>query len=269
MAGERRLKTEKTARDWYAHPKYYEAIFGPDTDREMDFLESVNREHGTGGKRWLEPACGAGRLLEEGARRGYSLVGYDLSEPMLEHARARLGAELASRVQVHASRMEDFCPPALEGTFDFAFCLVSTFRYLDSEKAARSHLESVRRLLKPGGVYALGFHLTEYAREVPEKERWKGRVGREDVVCLTSEGIPDRAQRRSAMHNTLRIKGPSRAFSVKTDWFFRTYDLPQATRLFRSAGLRARAQYTFDYRLDQPVRRGALRLDRVFILQAG
>lgn len=259
---------KKDAQDWYAHPKYYEAIFGPDTAREMDFLEGVNRRHGTGGKRWLEPACGAGRLLEEGARRGYSLLGYDLSEPMLAHARLRLGA-LSKRVEVHTSRMEDFLPPALEGSFDFAFCLVSTFRYLDSEGAALQHLQSVRRLLKPGGVYALGFHLTEYARDVPERERWRGAVGKEQVACLTVEGIPDRKLRRASMHNTLRIRGPAGTFSVKTDWFFRTWDLPQARRLFRAAGLRVLAQYTFDYDLQRPVKRGSLRLDRVFVLQAG
>lgn len=258
----------ETERDWYAHPKYYEAIFGPDTTKEFDFLESLNTRHGTGGKRWLEPACGAGRLLEEGARRGYSLVGYDLSEPMLAHARARLKGPLSRRVELHHSRMEDFCPPALEGSFDLAFCLVSTFRYLESEASARAHLKAVAKLLRPGGLYALGFHLTDYDRTAPEREKWKGNVGSEAVVCRTVEGLPDRSRRSSPMKNTLEISGPSRAFTIASEWRFRTYDLSQASRLFRSAGLRARAQYTFDYDLLRPVTRGDLRLDRVFVLQA-
>jgi SAM-dependent methyltransferase len=253
--------------DWYTHPKYYEAIFGTDTEKEMDFLLAVNRSHGTGGSLWLEPACGAGRLIAEAARRGLDVVGYDISEPMLEYARRRLAPARRRHVRLFPSRMESFSEPGLEGRVDLAFNLVSTFRYLDSEAAARAHLESTRRLLKPQGVYALGFHITDYARTVPEHERWVGRAGRDTVVCNTREGLPDRRLRRSPMRNRLRITGPGKDLLIETDWFFRTYDLTQARRLFRSAGLRLLATYDFDYHVDAPLRRGSTRLDRVFILQ--
>jgi SAM-dependent methyltransferase len=253
--------------DWYTHPKYYEAIFGTDTEKEMDFLLAVNRLHGTGGSQWLEPACGAGRLVAEAARRGLDIVGYDISEPMLEHARRRLTPARRRRVRLFQSRMESFSAPELEGRVDLAFNLVSTFRYLDSEAAARAHLESTRRLLKPGGLYALGFHLTDYPRKTFERERWVGHVGRDTVLCNTREGLPDRRRRRAPMRNSLRITGPGKDLLIETEWFFRTYDQPQARRLFRSVGLRLLATYDFDYLVDAPLGRGSTRLDRVFILQ--
>jgi SAM-dependent methyltransferase len=253
--------------DWYTHPKYYEAIFGTDTVKEMDFLLAVNRIHGTGGSQWLEPACGAGRLVAEAARRGLDIVGYDISEPMLEYARRRLSPARRRHVRLFPSRMESFAAPELEGRVDLAFNLVSTFRYLDSEVAARAHLESTRRLLKPSGVYALGFHLTDYARTVFERERWVGHVGRDTVICNTREGLPDRRNRRAPMRNRLRISGPGKDLLIETEWFFRTYDLTQARRLFRSAGLRLLATYDFDYLIEAPLGRGSTRLDRVFILQ--
>jgi SAM-dependent methyltransferase len=254
--------------DWYSHPKYYEAIFGTDTEKELDFLLSVNRRHGTGGSLLLEPACGAGRLVAAAARRGLDVVGYDISEPMLAHARRRLSPARRSHVRLFQSRMESFSAPELEGRVDLAFNLVSTFRYLDSEAAARAHLESTRRLLKPQGVYALGFHLTDYARTTLERERWVGQVGRDTVICNTREGLPDRRLRRSPMRNRLRISGPAgKDMLIETEWFFRTYDLAQAQRLFRSAGLRAVVTYDFDYNLEAPLARGSSRLDRVFILQ--
>src|SRR6185295_12637050 len=89
VAGTPRM-TVRRLRDWYAHPRYYEAIFGVDTAREMDFVLALSRRYGTGGELLLEPACGAGRLIEEGARRGLRMVGYDASEVMLAHARRRL-----------------------------------------------------------------------------------------------------------------------------------------------------------------------------------
>src|SRR4051794_11025414 len=94
--------------DWYAHPEYYEAIFGVDTATELDFLEAVHARYGNGGKRWLEPACGAGRLLEAAARRGYRVTGYDLSPQMLAHAKGRLKGPLRRRVTLHPGRMESF-----------------------------------------------------------------------------------------------------------------------------------------------------------------
>lgn len=253
--------------DWYAHPEYYEAIFGTDTVRELDFLLALNERHGTGGACWLEPACGAGRLVAEAARRKLEVVGYDVSEAMLAYARKRLTPAQRRRVRLSQSRMESFSAPELEGRVDLAFNLVSTFRYLDSEAAALAHLQGTRRLLKPGGLYALGFHLTDYARATPERERWVGHVGEDTVVCNTREGVPDRRRRRSPMRNRLRITGPGKDWLIETEWFFRTYDLAQARRLFRDAGLRLAATYDFDYRLDSPVERGSLRLDRVFVLQ--
>jgi SAM-dependent methyltransferase len=253
--------------DWYDHPEYYEAIFGTDTEREMDFLLEVGRRYGTGGGRLLEPACGAGRLVAEAARRGCQVVGYDISEKMLAHARQRLTPALRRRVHLYSSRMEAFHRPELEGQVDLAFNLVSTFRYLDSEAAALAHLEGTRRLLKPEGLYVLGFHLTDYGRSRPEHERWVERLGKDTVVCNTREGLPERRLRRSEMRNRLRITGPGKNLLIETHWYFRTYDLAQARRLFRRAGLRVLAVYDFDYQVDAPRKRGELRLDSIFVLR--
>src|SRR5690242_4758734 len=107
--------------DWYSHPEYYEAIFGVDTEKEADFLEALHARYGNGGVRWLEPACGAGRLVEELARRKKKIVGYDLSPQMLAHANARLTAPLRKRVQLFEGRMESFAPAKLRHKVDFAF----------------------------------------------------------------------------------------------------------------------------------------------------
>ncbi|MCI0673014.1 MAG: class I SAM-dependent methyltransferase [Myxococcaceae bacterium] len=254
----------KRLTDWYAHPRYYEAIFGTDTEREMDFLEGLHRRYGNGGRRWLEPACGAGRLLAEGAKRGLTLVGYDLSERMLAYARKRMRPASSARVSLHQARMEAFCPPQLVGRMDLAFNLVSTFRYLDSEAAALSHLRATARLLSRGGIYVLGFHLTDYARRTPERERWVGHAGGARVVCNTREGAPDRASRSSAMRNRLRVTGPRVDLLIETEWSFRTYSGAQARSLFRRAGLKVLARHDFDYTLDAQA--AGDRLDSVFVL---
>lgn len=250
--------------DWYSHPEYYEAIFGTDTEKELDFLDALHAQRGNGGGRWLEPACGAGRLVEAAARRGRSVWGYDLSPEMLKHARQRLTPALAKRVQLSRARMEDWGPEELEGTMDLAFNLVSTFRYLDSDEAALSHLRNTRRMLAPGGLYVLGFHLTEAARTEPEAERWVGHANGARVVCNTSEGVPDSKLRRAELTNTLRVKGPGTDLRIDTRWFFRTWTAAQARSLFRRAGFKVLVRHDFDYRTDRAAPPD--RLDSVFVL---
>ena len=135
--------------DWYDVPRYYDLVFDEDTEREADFLEAmVDRFGRSSGRRALEPACGSGRLVEALAERDWKVQGFDLSRPMLDHARARLdGAGLSARL--FEARMEDF---AARGRIDLAHCLVSTFKYLLTEAHARAHLECVARSLAPGGL---------------------------------------------------------------------------------------------------------------------
>jgi len=258
--------------DWYAHPEYYEAIFDPDTEREIDFLQGLNGRFGNGGKRWFEPACGAGRLLEAAAKRGLTVHGSDLSRPMLERARERLTPALRRRVTVAEGAMESYAPPARLGKFDLAYSLVSTFRYLPTEATALGHLRCVRALLAEGGIYVLGFHLTDYARQEPERERWvahveKARGQRDRVVCNTREGLPDPRTRLSPMRNRLRVTGPGKDWLIETHWQFRTYDARQAARLFKKAGLQVKARFDFDYDLTRasPARD---RLDQIYVLGA-
>ena len=252
--------------DWYRHPRYYEAIFGVDSERELDFLEQINGWFGTGGGTWLEPACGAGRLVEAAVRRGHTVIGCDVSEEMLAYARARLNGARPGVAHLARQRMEHFCPAAWRGRIDLAFCLVSTFRYLPSDAAALSHLRAVRRLLRPGGVYALGFHLTDYARRRIERERWVGQLGPERIVCNTREWPPDRRLRRARVRNRLSISGPHGSRVIETEWHFRTWSEDQALRLFDRARFELRAVYGFDGDLAQPLGWDSPRLDRVMIL---
>ncbi|MBM4369241.1 MAG: class I SAM-dependent methyltransferase [Deltaproteobacteria bacterium] len=256
----------KRLQDWYQHPKYYDAIFGDDTVGEMDFLLALNRRFGTSGRCFLEPACGAGRLIAEGTRRGLRMVGYDWSREMLAHARSRISlAEY--RVHLYHARMESFAPAEWRGEVDLAYSLVSTFRYLDTEQAALRHLRCTKALLKPDGLYVLGFDLTDYARTKCEHERWIGKIGRDRVVCNTREWPPDRGRRRARMRNRLRITGPGKDWLIETEWIFRTYHDGQIDALLARAGFETLAVFGFDHQIDRPLPTDTDRLDRIFVLR--
>lgn len=222
---------------WYDTPLYYEIVYQDYTRPETRFLEAVARRHGPvrrGPLRVLEPACGSGRLLESLARRGHAVHGFDLNPNMLAYARARL-AKAGLPGVVWRDRLESFrMPTKARGGFELAHCLVSTFKYILTEAGARSHLRRLARSLRPGGLYVLGLHLTDYAQSEPDHERWVRRRGGIQVTSDTWSGTPDRRSRIEACRTRMRMTHGARRWEEVTLWDFRTYSPRELRRLLRS-----------------------------------
>jgi len=257
-----------TELDWYDTPRYYDMVFEEDTDLEADFLEVMVERHATCGRRArprvYEPACGSGRLLVAMARRGWSVTGADLSRPMLDHARGRLADE-GQRGVLACGDMSTYAP---RGRFELAHCGVSTFKYLLTEDAARSHLERVADALLPGGVYVLGFHLTDYARTTRSRERWVALEDGTRVVCTISGWPADRRRRTEPVRSRLVVTEGGEERRFETSWEFRTYDARQVRRLLRSVpALEHVATYDFRYDPDEPCDFGVDQVDTVLVLR--
>lgn len=253
------------ALDWYETPRYYDAVFDLGTSTEADFLEDVSSLYGRSkGRRVLEPACGSGRLVHALARRGWSVTGFDRSEAMLEFARRRT-ARVKPKPVLALGELAEFRFP---GRFDLAHCLVSTFKYVLDGAEARSHLECVARALAPGGVYVLGFHLSDYGDPRRQRERWVAELGAERIVCNIQSWPPDRRSRRERVRSRLRVEGPLGERRSETVWEFRTYDAAQARRLLADVpALEHVATYDFTYDLDAPRELDDAQLDCVFVLR--
>ena len=222
-------------RDWYDTPLYYDIIFDADTPKEGAFLEAAHERYslGRGGRRVLEPACGSGRLVSEMTRRGWKVSGFDLSQPMLDFAAGRL-AQRGQKATLWRDRMESFSLPKGQ-PFDLAHCLVSTFKYLHTEAHAAAHLQRVAAALRPGGIYVLGIHLTDYARTTFEHERWVAERDGVHVVCNTRGWPPDKTRRLEDVRTRLRITRDGSTQVQETRWQFRTYNAAQVKALLRKA----------------------------------
>lgn len=254
--------------DWYDTPRNYDLVFDADTPREADFLEAVARHHGPARprrqRRALEPACGSGRLLVELARRGWSVTGCDLSASMLDFARRRL-----ARAGLSATLTEgDMAGLRPRGRFELAHCLVSTFKYLLTERAAQAHLECVARALVPGGVYVLGLHLTDYTRRSRTRERWVVERAGTRVVCNIQTWPADRRARLEKVRSRLAVSQDGQERRSETVWSFRTYDARQVRRLLRRVhALEHVATYDFAYDLDAPCTFGEDQEDTILVLR--
>src|SRR6184192_4439016 len=153
---------------WYDYPQYYDIVFQAYTQREADFIEAACRKYCPfAARRFLEPACGSGRLITEFAARGYQVTGFDRSQPALSYLRRRLARRLL-HAETFEAEMSNF---RLGRPVDAAYCTVNTFRHLLTEQAARSHLDCIAGSLRRGGIYILGLHLLPLDVEEEKTER--------------------------------------------------------------------------------------------------
>lgn len=261
--------TVSSATAWYDSPLYYDIVYQDYTRPETRFLEAMARRHGPtrrGPLRVLEPACGSGRLVESLARRGHDVSGFDLNPNMLRHARDRLRAA-GLRAALWRDRLESFRLRDRAG-YDLAHCLVSTFKYILTEAGARAHLRSVARSLRPGGIYVLGLHVTDYRQAEPDHERWIRRRGDTRVVSDTWSDLPDRRRRLEACRTRLRIRQDDRRWEEETRWDFRTYSPTELRRLIASVpSLELRAVHDFHYESRRTRRLDLRSTDVVLVLR--
>ena len=123
--------------EWY---RVFRPSMPPD---ELDVLE---RLLGRGQGRCLDVGCGTGLATEAVSELGWSAVGVDLSEDMLETARGR-GLEV-----VHASATE---LPFDDATFDAA---VSSQTHIDIDDFAAAMSETARVLRPEAPLVYIGTH---------------------------------------------------------------------------------------------------------------
>jgi SAM-dependent methyltransferase len=215
---------KKSTTAWYDTPLYYDMVYADYTKKETRFIEGIVKRHGpkvAGPLRVLEPACGSGRLLESLALRGHQVAGFDLNRHQVAYAKQRL-QEKGLSARVWRDGLEDFSLPQGQ-PYDVAHCFVSTFKYVLTERGAVSSLRRMAQALRPGGLCLLGIHLTDYAQNPPDHERWIGRRPGIRVVSDTWSAPAVRSRRTEAMRTRMRITHDGKTWEEETHWKFRTY----------------------------------------------
>lgn len=158
---------------------------------EVD-LAFAERHFSTPG-RLLDLGCGTGRLLIPFARRGFSVVGVDLSEEMLRAAAAKAAAAGVAVGLVKANLVE--LDALADGSFDFAACLFSTLGMVAGAAARERVVGHAFRVLRPGGTFVLHVHNRWFSCWDPAGRRWLGRD-----VLRSLAGRPEAGDRLMPVH---------------------------------------------------------------------
>lgn len=246
-----------TEQDFYADAEIYDVLHAPGTEREVAALLRLCRRFvapapaAAGDPKptlsFLEPACGTGRYLHALAAKGHRVAGFDREPGMVRYCRARL-ARCKARASIFRADMSGFAgpgSPVRPGSIDVAFTPINSIRHLTSDRAMLAHFRHIARVLRSGGVYVVGLHITDYGLEEPSEDVWSGRRSdrhvRQVVQYLPAPGGrgPRARHERVISHLTVRTGRATR--EIDSAYILRSYDLPQWQRLLARSALRVEA----------------------------
>ena len=159
--------SEKTLN--YQHlAEIYDAIMG---DSEGVKRYSAMLQNVLTGRKILDLACGTGDLTILLSQLGYDMTGLDLSEPMLEIAKAK---DKDGSISFICENMLTF---ELNDVFDSIVCANDSVNYCSSLEQLTKLFKGVNRHLPIGGVFVFDYHQISRLEEFRDPFDEEGRVG--------------------------------------------------------------------------------------------
>lgn len=138
-----------------------------DTKRQVDFIIKTLKL--AGNERILDLACGFGRHSLELARRGFEVVGVDITPEYVAYASERAGKEkLNAKFQC-----ADIRRLAFQNEFDVVLNMADgAIGYLENDTENRKIFEVISAALKPGGQHLMDIMNGDYARTHFPCKQW-------------------------------------------------------------------------------------------------
>ena len=192
--------------------------------------------------RILELGCGTGRITLPVARTGARVVGIDRSEPMLARGRQRVRrARLKTTPRLVRGDIR-FLPFRARPGFSLVMAPYGILQSLTRERDLRATLESVHRVLRRGGTFAVDLvpdlpAWDEYQR----RESLSGQLGRGTRVTLIESVRQDRARGLTIFDQEYVARRGRQSRVHRFSLTFRTLSVPQMYRRLERAGFRIRA----------------------------
>ena len=210
------------------------------TRRQVDFL--VRSLRLTTGARILDLPCGYGRHAAGLARRGFRVVGVDLSRAMIAEARRRWTE--GPRLRFLRGDMRRLKPT---GDFDAVVNMYTSFGYF-SPRENVAVLRRMTRALRPGGLLLIDHRDPGHDARLPQRLWYPAGPHR----YVLEDRRFDR--RTNVTRSTWLIVPAGRRKVIRRTARFQEFTLPQWRRMFRKVGLRFVKAYSgYDGRAYRPV----------------
>ncbi|MDP2300837.1 MAG: class I SAM-dependent methyltransferase [Ignavibacteria bacterium] len=160
-------------KEFYRLAKAYDIAFSDrDYITECDFLEWIFNKHSvceeSKQKYFLELACGPANHAREFVKRGWSSIGLDLSNDMIEYAKLKDEDEKYYCEYV----VDDFVNFTLPKKVHFITNLMESISHITTNENLLKHFQSVAEVMVKGGIYLIEGTHPRYFFPDEEANRW-------------------------------------------------------------------------------------------------
>ena len=163
------MKAQKS--DWYKYGWTLDIknqSWVEDTENQVDFI--IKTLQLTGNERILDLACGYGRHAISFARKGYSVVGVDITPEYIDDAKKTAKAESLNAEFINI----DIRDVNFENEFDVVLNLADgAIGYLETDEENLKIFDVVSRALKSGGKHFMDICNAEHAEHYFPKLNWE------------------------------------------------------------------------------------------------
>jgi SAM-dependent methyltransferase len=223
--------------DWYAtafDAASAEMAWTDRTGTEVDRVIKILQPRG--GERILDMACGSGRHSLELRRRGFSVVGADISPDLIEIAR-RDADEAGLEVDFVLSDLRDL---KFESEFDLVLNLNDgAIGYLESDEENLRTFEVISRALRPGGRNLIQLPNVLYARERLPQRSW---IPASDMIELVEHRWDKKTRRMEGKMVAARF-GEVLEDLDGIEFSQRLYSVDELRQIYASVGMELLAVY--------------------------
>ena len=126
----------------------YDNFINIDYGSWVKYIESLWAKFGCKPNLVLDLACGTGNITIPLAKKGYDMIGLDLSEDMLSMARSK-----SRKLENILFTLQDMRRFELYGTVDACICMVDSVNYILGEAELSEVFRLTRNYLNPGGLF--------------------------------------------------------------------------------------------------------------------
>lgn len=127
----------------------YDRLQDADYEKFVDYYEKIFGKLGVSPELVLDLACGTGNITIPMSKRGYDMIGLDLSCEMLNIARDKAFEEKQDILFLN----QDMTEMELFGTVDAIVCALDGINYIVDEKDLEKVFKLINNYLNPGGVF--------------------------------------------------------------------------------------------------------------------
>ncbi len=153
--------------------------------RRAGFFCSLLSENGIDGGLLLDLACGTGSLSVEFAKKGFSVIGVDISEDMLSVAQKKA----YEAKQDILFLKQDMRSLDLFGTINCAVCALDSLNHLESIEDVEQTFKRVSLFLEDGGLFVFDMNTLYKHREILKNNSFIYDCG--DVFCVWQNTLTD------------------------------------------------------------------------------